>query len=610
MISIIRIKKFIRLTINFLDFMKTTRLSDNIGLVSIILILLTVLVFANTLKNGFVYDDSAYVVHNHHIRDISHFFSYFTSLQTYQSTGAEGQFKVYRPLVTASFALDYAIWKLNPVGYHLTNILLHALAGILIYICVIMLFRNSMIAFISALIFLMHPVQVEAVSWISGRGNMLYAIFSILTLIAWIRYTQCLKKQYIIYALLFYTLALFSKEMALSVIPLMALAFMFMPNNDSIKSLIMRLIPFIIISIAYLIIRTTVIGAITQRELWGGSYDATFATMTKVLLMYWIKLLLPLKLNVLPRVTVIPSLLTATAVACVLLVSVCTYFCGINKKTSQTIRFGFLWIILGLLPVSNIIPLRALFAERFLYLSVAGFGCIVAYLFSKIPSRKISFILFLIFVTGLGLKTIKRNTDWQSNNTLWQSVLDIDPENANAYNGIAMEYLKENDIEQAEQNLQTAIQYAPDNPYINNNMALVLLRQGKKHEALKLFIKTLQLDSTQALAYHNVGLLYLEENNYKQALPYLEKALELDNNYANAYNSLALCCFHLGQHERAIDAWLTASAISPDDPQPYYNIIISYLQRNKKDKALRYLNEAIKYFPENESFQELLKQLN
>ena len=610
MISIIRIKKFIRLTINFLGFMKTSKIFDDIWLVSIILVFLTVLLFSNTIKNGFVYDDSAYVENNHHIRNISHFFSYFTSLQTYQSTGAEGQFKVYRPLVTASFAIDYSIWKLNPAGYHLTNMLLHALAGILIYICFMMLSKNSISAFITAVIFLIHPVQVEAVSWISGRGNMLYAIFTILTLVVWIRYIQNAKKQYIIYALTCYTIALFSKEMAFSTIPLMILVFLFKPNNDSIKRLILKLIPFGIISIAYLLIRTNVIGAINQRAIWGGSYTATLATMIKVLMIYWGKLILPFKLNVLPRVAIISSVFTGTGVICLIFASFCTYFCGIHKKTSQTIRFGFWWIILGLLPVSNIIPLRALFAERFLYLSVAGLGCIIAYFLSKIPSQKISFIMFLILVIVLGLKTIKRNTDWQSNNTLWDSVLTVDPQNANAYNGIAMEYLKDNEIEQAEQTLKIALGYAPDNPYITNNLALVLLRQNRKTEALKLFKKTIQLDNTQALAYHNAGLLYLENKNYKQALPYLEKALELDSHYTNAYNSLALCYFHLGQHDRAIDAWTTAISTRPDDPQPYYNIIISYLRRNDMDNARRYLNKAIKRFPYNQSFQGLLKEVD
>ena len=590
--------------------MKNVFLVKNVWLVSFLLACLTIIIFGNTLKNGFVYDDSAYVVNNYHIRNFSYFPSYFTSLQTYQSTAAEGQFKVYRPLVTATFAIDYAIWGLNPMGYHLTNILLHWLVSVVVYIFFAMLFANPLVAMISAVFFLIHPVQVEAVSWISGRGNMLYALFTLLTLIEWIRYLRCTRMKYIFTAFLCYTIALFSKETAFSTIPLMILIAVFLSHVTSRKHILTVLIPFAVISTFYLLLRATVIGGISQRTIWGGSYNSTIATMTKVILMYWSKLLIPIKLNVLPQVTIIRSLLSPISIAYCAIVIVIFYFIGINRNTPRMIRFASWWIMLALLPVSNIIPLRALFAERFLYLSVAGFGCILACIASRSSYRKTAFILLFILAILFTSKTISYNTKWYSNERLWRTVLTVDSNNPKAHNGMAMEYLSNNNLSAAEQELNIALQYDSSNPYITNNLALVSLQLGNNDKALKLFKQTIQLDKNQALAYHNLGLLYAEKENYQQALPYLEKALELDNTYANAYNSLAMCCFRLGQHQRAVDLWETAIKLQPDNPQPFYNIIISYLQRNDIDNAKKYYSLALQSFPNNASLRKLSSKLH
>ncbi|MDX9702702.1 MAG: tetratricopeptide repeat protein [Candidatus Auribacterota bacterium] len=593
--------------------MKTSRYTHNMLPVSIILAFSAILAFSNTLCNDFVYDDSAYVVNNHHIRDFSHFLSYFTSLHTYQSTGAEGQFKVYRPLVTASFALDYAIWKLNPFGYHLTNLILHYITSILIYIFFCTLLKHRIQAFITAIIFLIHPVQVEAVAWISGRGNMLYAILSILSLTAFLRYLTLPDKKSIIHALIWYTMALFAKETAVAVLPLMILIFLFSSDHTHLKlkfkKLLILLVPFFIVTAIYTIIRTAVIDAVSQRELWGGSYSATVATMVKVALLYLYKLVLPVKLNVLQNISVIPSLLSINATLFSTALLVIAYFCGIRKNTSSTVKFGFWWILLALLPVSNIIPLQALFAERFLYLSVAGFGCIVAYIFFYVAVRKKAILATCLIIVSLNIKTISRNSEWQSNDTLWKSVLAVDPQNAKAYNGIGMAYLEKNDLDNAATALQKAIRYAPDNLYITNNLALVFLKQGNKDEALRLFEKTLKMEGNQAVSYHNLGLLYLEQKRYSEALFYLEKTVELDKRYANAYNSLGMCYFYMGEHEKAISAWLTSASVRPDDPQSYYNIIISYLQKNDFDNANLFLRKAIKIFPEHPSFEEIKRKL-
>lgn len=585
------------------------------ALVPIILMVVTAIVFGNALINGFVYDDSAYVVNNHHIRDLRLIPSYFTSLQSYQSTAAEGQFKVYRPLVTATFALDYAVWQLNPAGYHLTNIVLHCICGWLLFIFFLRLFSSPLIACFTAVVFLIHPIQVEAVTWISGRGNMLYTVFAVLSLHSFLSFIESSRRISYVLSLIWYIVALFSKEMAVAAVPLIGLVYIYKKRNNipratSVLNFIFLIVPYLLVTLAYMVLRYKVIGELGQRSIWGGSYLATFATMTKVVLIYFVKLIFPVELNILPRISVIESIASPDFIgyAAVLIISI--YLCGLRKKTPAAIRFGFWWILIGLLPVLNLIPLRALFAERFLYLSVAGFGLLVSSIVFFIPFRRVTTSFLIAVVVLLAIRSIARNADWESNQTLWRSVLEVDPDNAKAYNGLAIEYFGRNQFDTAEQLFLHALQLDPENLYVANNLALLYIRNDQNDKALDLLERALQLEGKKSVAYHNAGLLYLEQQQYTIALRFFMHAIGLDPNYANAYNSMGMCYFYLNDMELAVESWLTAHSIRPGDPQPYYNIVVSYIKRRQFNEAQKYLQQAQSLYPDQQIFINLERSIS
>ena len=176
--------------------------SHRISFYAVLLFLLT-FCFFNSLSNDFVYDDSAYVEKNPYIRDLTNIPSYFFNPEMYQDAGVEGEFKVYRPLVTVSFALDYFVWKLNPFGFHLTNTFLHLIAGILVFLFFMQFGGNRYLSAMASSVFLIHPVQVEAVTWISGRGNMLYSIFALLSMICFLKFIERKYTKYYIFSLVF-----------------------------------------------------------------------------------------------------------------------------------------------------------------------------------------------------------------------------------------------------------------------------------------------------------------------------------------------------------------------------------------------------------------------
>ena len=571
-------------------------------IVVISLFVLVWLCFANTVNNDFVYDDFAYVKNNPSIRNIRKIGDYFTDLHTYQSAGPEGQFKVYRPLVTASFAIDYILWSDNPVGYHLTNTILHFLVSVLLYIFLILLFSNRGVAFVASAVFLVHPLQVEAVSWISGRGNLLYAMCALLCMICSVRFLRTNRISYYIMMLFLFALALFSKEMAMNIIPLELLIFLYIRKWD-FKKITSFFIPMLIIAGAYMFIRRFVVGQTAQISYWGGSLFVTVVTMAKVVLKYLWILIYPLHLNVIPEIHIIHSVF-APEFFISFLVLVGLLFISVKYFRKSPFFFGVWWVMLSLTPVSNIIALRALFAERFLYFGVAGFAFSAVWGLQRLELRKFLLISTALIIVLL-CRSVIRNTDWRNNFALWESVLRVDPANAKAHNGVGVELLRVGNTNGALAEFVTALAIDPDNVYFANNLALAYKMNGQPEQAFAVLEKSLSYPSDNAAVYHNLGLYYLEEQNYKKALGYLLEAVGIDSHYSNAYNSLGIVYSHLGDEENAVRSWRKAHNLMPDWIEPYYNIIVYYRKSGNLRKAEKFLREALELYPDEKVFLKL-----
>ena len=577
------------------------------------LAVLTIICYQKSITSGFVYDDSSYIENNHQIRNFSFIPEYFTNLSSYQGTGHEGQFKVLRPLATLSFAIDYFFYGLNPTGFHVTNMLLHFLSGIIIFYLFMRLSRNIFISLFTASVFICHPSQVEAVAWVSGRGNMLYVIFGGLSLIYFLDYISSAGKKHLLFSLIFLILALLSKEMALNILPLTVLLYFYrikQSNSTTIKktSFVYFMIFQIIIAAGYMLYRYSVLQTVSQTTYWGGSFFNTMLTMSYVLNKYLLQTILPINHNVLPDIKIITSILTLKSLLSFTVIIVIILFC-LSKRTPLYLKTGLLWIILCLLPVSNIIPLRALYAERFLYLSIAGFGFIAANLIINIPNRKFRYFASILILSLFSLLTIHTTGYWKSNYDLWTSVLRYDKNNAKAHNGIGMEFLKQNKYKPAIASFQTARSLNPDDMFILNNLAVAYKQAGDNERALELLKTALLSDTNKAIANHNIALYYIETKNYKTALPYLIESVNIDKNYANAYNSLGICYSNLNNNQNAISCWLKAISLMPYWEEAYYNLIIHFLKTGQKEEAKHLLKNALKRFPDSKMLLDIAKNL-
>ena len=177
---------------------------------------LAVITFLNSLENAFVYDDVFTITNNYFIRDWGNFPALFTN--DYFNNSGE---VTYRPVVTLSYFIDYSIWRLNPLGFHLANILLHTISTVLVYTLLSGIIKNSAVPFLTGILFAAHPILTEAINGISYREDLLAAVFFLSSILLFIqsafRNPQSKIRNYLYPLSLFsYLLALCSKEMAIT----------------------------------------------------------------------------------------------------------------------------------------------------------------------------------------------------------------------------------------------------------------------------------------------------------------------------------------------------------------------------------------------------------
>ena len=276
----------------------------------IIIAVLTVIIFYNSLFNDFVFDDESVIQQNQGITALSNIPKFFT--------GEEGFHKVignyYRPVVFTTYAIDYAIWKLNPFGYHLTNLLIHLIACLILFRILLILFSyskfNLLVSLLGTLVFACHPIHTEAVSWISGRTDSLFTLFFFAAFYFYLKsqkHSESEKyKQNILLMLLFFVLGLLSKEMMITfpvIILLFDLIYTGFDSKFSFQNVKQRLPVYGLIAavtILFLFVRHSALSGVPDRPNYlyflGKDPMTVFATMVKTVPVYLRLMIVPVNL--------------------------------------------------------------------------------------------------------------------------------------------------------------------------------------------------------------------------------------------------------------------------------------------------------------------------
>ena len=362
-------------------------------------------VYGNILDGDFIWDDESFVVHNEYIRSFKYLSQYFTTNQALAEGGIAQD--SYRPFVPMSYALDYKVWGLDPFGYHLTNILLHICNAFIVFLLLRSLFRQYIPVLFGALIFLVHPVQTEVVSWIAGRGNLLFLFFYLLALLAYIRFKESRNRWLYIGSVFLFIMSLLSREMAITLPLILILYAVLFGDNRKAGRIALESLPYFILAGIFVYVRYSIIGSVAQGDWWTGDFFTTFLTMLTGML-YYIKILIwpfglcadhltfPIVKTFSDANVIIPLFAISGLFGAAIL---------FLKRRPLIVSFGILWFFITFGPVLNIVPLKILIADRFLYLPMIGYCMVLVSLISLLirikKVRLAVFAIIIVFMMGM-----------------------------------------------------------------------------------------------------------------------------------------------------------------------------------------------------------------
>jgi protein O-mannosyl-transferase len=626
------------------------------------LIFICLALFANSLQNEFVWDDTWLIPDNPHLCRLANIPRFFTPHYWNHQHPFSG-LKDYRPIRTTTFALDYFFWKQNPAGYRLTNIVLHVINVLLVYGLIGLLTRNAFdprrpspppllcyLPFWVALLFAAHPVHTEAVVFIKNRSDLLACLFYLISFIVFVRgLLQDTGRLRVFSRLLAwgcFCLALLSKEMALTLpAVLMLYALCFLSGKKRSQALWGGL-PFWLLALLFLWFRNSalLISPVDQSgidiSLW-----QTGQMVFKTMGVYFYLLVFPVNLAVehmfsKPTSFFQPFVLFPAAAAAMLSVLMLV----IHKK-SRLASFGIGWVLLTLVPAANFVYLASRpIAEQRLYLPSLGFClllsvCLHWFLVTERPFLRLKnavvLFVFIVIVTFYADRTIDRNRHWKNelvfgltavkqspknsrvhynlglalanNGGLngavhhFQKTLNIDPSDPEAYYNLGLAFAKKGEPEKAAHSFKAALQLLPDydQPYVG--LALVEANKGKLEKAIRHFRSALKINPDNPNVLMGLGVVLFQAGRIEEATKQLSSALQVEPNNANAHYNLGLALVEKGRFEEALGHFLETVRLSPGDADAYYNIGSLYRALGDKKQANRYYAAAIALNPDYES---------
>ena len=505
----------------------------------IILIVLCFIAYFNTFNNSFVFDDDTIIVNNANILKISNIPDLLVAKGEYKySFGA-----LYRPLIMISFAIDNSLWGLKPSGFHVTNLLLHIIAVILLYKILLTLFtgfeHKILASLISAAIFAVHPVHTESVSFISSRTDVLCSIFFFLSFYYYIKYRNIFipgnisktketpnkniknekvknvnYNKFLVFSFLYYFLGLLSKEMIIT-LPLLFILYDFVLLKQPLINLRKYLkvyFAFILITSVYLLIRYFEVRGTEEKLIFNWFYGKStlilFSTMIKTIPEYVRLLFIPINLiyDYNGVISYSYSIFDVAVIFSIIFTIALIWLSVFFYKNNSIYSYSILFFLITLTPVVNIVSTCNIMAERFLYMISFSLSVSVAYFLCKFIRHKnfrsvvsISLIIIIIF----SYLTYERNKVWKDNDTLYMSA-------------------------EGSESLSAMI-----------NVAGIYTRKGQIEKAEKLYRKALDINDNAINAHQNLGILYMVKKNYDSAEIRFKKAQQIDIKFPNSYYMLA-----------------------------------------------------------------------
>ena len=593
------------------------------------------IIYSNSFSVPFQFDDIPNIVENDRIKEIDHSLDFSGS----------------RAIGYLTFAFNYRFGGLRVSGYHLFNLIIHIINGYLVYAFIILLFRavnhpisrgihelplepqQQWIALATAVLFIVHPIQTQAVTYIVQRFASLVALFYLVAVCSYLKYRMAPpvgENRWLWYggALIATILAMKTKENSFTIpfsILLLEMVF-FRPIG---KRYWMALIPFL---------PTLLLIPLSHQDVLGEG-EAGFAqasnkisqpdyllTQFRVIVTYIRLFFIPVRQNLDYDYPISHSLLQPSVLLSFLLLLL-LFSLGLylvidssrllDKKqgehkvrpTTRLIGFGILWFFLTLSIESSIFPIDDVIFEHRLYLPstgfflsvTAGFAHLLQSLHPGAGMMRLASGLFSAVVIFLAIATYQRNTVWKNAFTLGSDVVSKAPNNVRAHYNLGSAYSYQGSLKEAIEEYQKALSLEGNYPRANFHLANSYQKLGRREEAIRAYRSELEIQPKFAMAHNNLANVLADQKRFQESLNEYEAAIRFRPRYDKAHANMATVLIELGRVEEAMEQYRIAIRLNPNSWSAHYNLGLAYQKQERSAEAITEYEAVIRLMPNHAS---------
>ena len=585
-------------------------------LISLFLSAAILIVFWQVKDSDFInYDDGPYVLENTKVSSGISVEGIIWSFTAYHAAN-------WHPLTWISHMADCQLYGLKPRGHHLSNLVLHIINTLLLFLLLARITRALWPSAMVAALFALHPLHVESVAWVAERKDVLSTFFWMTTMWAYVWYVEGPGLRRYLLVLLAYTLGLMAKPMLVT-LPLVLLLLdrwplerrlpIPVPVKKSRRTgqppsppqtwarLVLEKVPLLLLAAVSCVITIQAQKqALISLEKIPFTLRLTNAILSYV--SYLGKTLWPARLAIFYPHPGPGWSWGWVAVACLIVLggSILAIFAA-RKRPYLTV--GWFWYLGTLVPVIGLVQVGSqAMADRYTYIPLIGLFLMAVWgvrdLAAGWPRPQVFLsVMAGIVLTACALLTWRQVGYWRNSISLFEHAVNVTANNSLAYAKLAAAYAKQDQNDKAIPLYLKAIDLNPNDAAAHNNLGLIYAAHGKLDEAISLYLKAIKINPKLADTYNSLAMAYTKQGKIDQVIPLLKQAITLRKDYADPYYNLGLVYANQGNLDEAIIWYQKAINVKPNMTEAYSNLGIAYSSLGKFNEAIPLFEQAIKINP-------------
>lgn len=553
-------------------------------LICISLSIIILSIYSQVSHFSFVaFDDQVYVTNNAHIQSG---ITWENIIWAFSSMEAG----FWQPLTWLSLLLDFEIYRLDAGGYHLTNLLIHLFNAILLFLVLEGMTKALWQSAFVAMLFAVHPLNVEPVAWISSRKDLLSTFFFFMAIGAYGLYVKNISIYKYFLVLCFFILGLMAKSMV-ATLPVVLLCLDFWPlarcriikknrvnmgivlgknsGRDTLTWLVSEKIPFIAIALVFISLtfiaenRLGALPSLTSYPLW-----VRFENASVAYILYIMKMLFPAELSIFylhpgryDTWQIIGSLIILAGI-------MLTVF--LLRRKMPYVLVGWLWYLGTMAPVIGIVQIGGhLLADRYAYIPLVGLFIMTAWSIGDIAKRgrgvkKVVLSLALLSIISLSFLSHFQVRHWQNTVSIFEHAVNVAPYNYVALDNLGIAMMRENRLPEAQLNFEKAISLNPQYASVYNNYGNLLVKQGYAEEAKKKYEQALRINPHFAEAHFNLSVLLTNQDDLEEATKHLRIAMDINPRNADYHAVLGVIMIKRKKYSEARKSLQESLRLHPD----------------------------------------------